>query len=99
MPNRYFVRPMTDTEYHRAKVAADLGDGEFQKLTGRHRLDVVQITNGSIAPRHLEAVMLEYLAAHPDRKADLLAIAEARITGFQKDEGRAARRAHLQPKT
>ena len=99
MPNRYFVRRMTRSEFHAAKQAAGVADGEFQKLTGRHRLDVEKLLSGEIAPRHSEAVMLDYLAQHPDRKPDMLATAESRVTGHQKDETRVARRAHLQTET
>lgn len=98
MPNKYFTRAMTTTEFRKALVAAEITDGDFQKLTGRHRLDVVKMLAGEMPPRHLEAVLLDYLSAHPDRLDDVMDAAEARITGYQKDENRAARRAHLQPK-
>lgn len=96
MPNKYLTRPMTQAEFIAAKRASGLADGEFQKISGRHRFDVMRLVDGEQEPRHIEAVVLDYLAAHPDRADDMLDAAEARITGHSKDEGRAARRAHLQ---
>lgn len=96
MPNSYIFRKMTTTEFKRAKTDASLSDGEFQKITGRHRFDLVRLMEGELQPRHIEALVLDYLARHPERRADMLDVVEARITGYSKDEGRAARRAHLQ---
>jgi len=96
MPNKYITRPMTLAEFLVAKRASGLADGELQKITGRHRFDIVRLMDGEQEPRHIEAVVLDYLARHPERRTDMLDAAEDRIEGHSKDEGRAARRAHLQ---